>query len=117
MYPRKENTVTATVVTFRRDLKKLLAELTTFDPKITVQQLHDRHEQIRLARQEAYSQRDAGFITIQDIYPITYAMDSIDTIAYRAGVPRHVIDEFNKNRWDWISYRRASKAWKRVKAD
>ena len=93
--------MTATVTPFRRDLKKELQALITFDGQTTVEELHHRHERIRLLRQEGYAQQQAGLIKHEDIWPITDVMHDLHLIALRAGISRDIVDEFNQDRWDW----------------
>ena len=101
--------MTATIVPFRRDLTRVLAELTKIPPNATEEDLHARLEQVIKARDEAIDQRDAGVITTKTKDLFTIAMTELDQIATEQGVDPAVVAHFNANRRDRREYKEAER--------
>ena len=97
--------MSATVIPFRRDLKKVLAPLITFNGPTSVEDMLHRHQKIIEGEIEAWKQKKSGLATIDDIEEFHVATNNFHIIALEAGVDKQIVDAFNKERTDWKNWK------------
>jgi hypothetical protein len=94
--------MSAEILTFRRNLKRAVAELRTFvaGEPITLEALEQRLRRLKLIRAEALRQCQDGLASFKDsVAPINDAIDVLDLLALRAGADAHVVHSFNHRRF------------------
>lgn len=92
------------VLPFRRNLTATLAKLIVLHSKMSAHELLNRHSQIINLRNEGYILMSKGLVEIAEIEPITSAMNCMHALARNAGIPSHVVKNFNANRSDWKAF-------------